>query len=223
MRASRSRDLRRVVRRGYEQGDCAGVFRKDARLNETQRHFLNSLLDVLPVGATVLDMGCGTGIPFDKYLEEHGRKVTGIDFCHKHLRQARANVLNARFLCGDFSRIELSCKFNAVVSFYSVFHIPREEHHDLFLEMYRTLRPGGIILVNLGNSAGETEEDFCGARMVWSSLSPATYESMLMQTGFEVIMSGYEGKPGDAEYHFWVLARKAQAAVSACPSTDAVT
>jgi len=211
---SRSTRLRRVVRRGYEQGDYAGVFRKDDRLNETQRHFLSSLLYLLPVGATILDMGCGTGIPFDKYLEEHGCKVTGIDFCRKHLRQARVNVPKARFLYGDFSRVELSDKFNAVVSFYAVFHIPRDEHRNLFLKMYQTLRPGGLILLSLGNSAGETEEDFCGARMVWSSLSPATYESILGQIGFEVVMSDYEGKPGDAEYHFWVLARKAQASVS---------
>ena len=205
----RSSGLRRVVRRGYEEGDYAGVFRKDGRLNETQWYFLNSLLDVLPAGATVLDMGCGTGIPFDKYLDEHGYKVTGIDFCRKHLRQARVNVPKARFLYGDFSHTELPGKFNAVVSFYAVFHIPREEHHDLFLKMYRTLKPNGFILVSLGNNAGETEEDFCGARMVWSSLSPSTYKSMLAQIGFEVVMSGYEGKPGDAEYHFWVLARKA--------------
>ena len=167
-----------------------------------------------------MDLGCGTGIPFDKFLEEHGCKVTGIDFCRKHVREARINVPSARFLYGDFSSTDLSVEFDAVVSFYAMFHIPREEHQGLFLKIRRILRPGGLVLVSLGTSGEESEEDFCGARMAWSSLSTDTYERLLVQLGFEVVVSGYEGNPGDPEYHYWVMARRLKQQSPSPSSTD---
>ena len=44
--------------------------------------------------------------------------------------------------------------------------------------------------------------------MAWSSYDPETYKRLLGEAGFEILEACFEGKPGDDEYRFWVLARR---------------
>jgi 2-polyprenyl-3-methyl-5-hydroxy-6-metoxy-1,4-benzoquinol methylase len=74
-----TKDMREIVEEGYEQGDYAGTFRITDKLNNMEEDFLKKLIRALPKNPHVLDFGCGVGVPFDKYLLEHGCKITGID------------------------------------------------------------------------------------------------------------------------------------------------
>jgi len=203
-----AQDMRQIVQAGYEKGNYADVFRRHDQTNRFQEDCLKKLLNLLPRNPCFLDFGCGTGIPFDKYLVEHGCKVTGIDFSQKHINQAKRNVPQATFIKADFSSFEPRGTFEAIVAFYAIFHIPKEEHRELFLKMARLLKVNGVILITLGNAEGEVEEEWCGAKMAWSSYSPDTYKKLLAETGFRILETVFEGMPGDEEYHFWVLAQK---------------
>ena len=57
--------------------------------------------------------------------------------------------------------------FNGAVAFYSVFHIPREEHPELFRRVYDWLQPGGYLLCTLTGFGEEayTEDDFYGVTL----------------------------------------------------------
>jgi SAM-dependent methyltransferase len=44
-----------------------------------EREYPDALLDGLPVGSDVLDLGCGTGRPLAEYLLARGHRVTGVD------------------------------------------------------------------------------------------------------------------------------------------------
>jgi len=219
------KDIRKIVRDGYEQGDYPAVFRRSGAPSEMERRFLDRLLASCPPSARVLDLGCGTGLPIDGYLADRGAAITGIDVSPKHLALAKANVPSARYIEGDFSRLVLpEGSFDAIVSLYAIFHIPRAEHGDLFAKIAPLLRDGGVFLATLGTAAcdyGE-EADWAGAVMAWSSHDPETYGRLLDKAGFALLESGFEGKPGDEEYHFWVLARRviAPRVPSAMPSAS---
>jgi SAM-dependent methyltransferase len=205
------KDIRKIVRDGYEQGDYPGVFRRGGTPNEMERQFLDRLLSLCPATPGVLDLGCGTGLPIDKYLANHGADVTGIDVSPKHIALATANVPSANYVEGDFSRLALTEEsFDAVVSFHAIFHIPRSEHGDLFAKIARLLRDGGIFLATLGTSDSEygEEANWTGAAMAWSTYDPETYKRLLDEAGFAILEACFEGKPGDDEYHYWVLARR---------------
>ena len=205
-----TKDMRKIVEEGYERGDYVGAFRTTDKPNKMEERFLKKLFKLLPKNPTILDFGCGIGIPFDKWLVEHGCKVTGIDISQKHIGMAKKNVPKAKFIRGDFSKIEFKETFDAIISFYAIFHIPREEHKDLFLKMHSLLNEGGIILVTLGTSGSEygEEKDWAGATMAWSTYEPKEYKKMIKDVGFTILEATFEGQPGDEEYHFWVLAQK---------------
>ncbi|MEK6895928.1 MAG: class I SAM-dependent methyltransferase [Nanoarchaeota archaeon] len=204
-----AKDMRKIVKEGYEKGDYAGTFRTSNKPNKMEESFLKKLLKLLPKNLHVLDFGCGIGVPFDKYLVEHGCKVTGVDISQKHINEAKKNVPKAKFIKGDFSKIDFQETFDAIISFYAIFHIPREEHKELFLKMADLLKSNGKILITLGTSGGYgEEEEWCGAKMAWSTYDPDTYKKLLDETGFKILEATFEGQPGDEEYHFWVLAQK---------------
>jgi len=204
------KNMRKIVQMGYQKGDYTGAFRTSDKPQGIEKHFLDYLIKALSKNAHVLDLGCGTGVPFDKYLVDHGVQVTGIDITDKHFEQAKKNVPNATFIKGDFSRHDFGDKqFDAIVAFYSIFHIPREEHQSLFKKMNSLLNKNGLILTTLGTGDSDcAEEEWCGAPMAWSNHSPKVYKGILKKTGFKIVKDEFEGKPGDEEYHWWLMAQK---------------
>ncbi len=206
-----NKNIRDIVQAGYEADDYVKAFRADPVLHPMEREFLDLLIKGFPMGARILDLGSGTGLPYDKYLAGRGFHVTGVDFSLKHLALARKNVPQAEYIQADFSKVGFSPElFDAVTSFYAIFHLPRGEHSAIFAKMHGWLKPGGKILITLGTSDMECDEeaDWLGAPMMWSSYLPEEYLRILERTGFSVRKSGYEGAPGDEEYHFWLLAEK---------------
>lgn len=203
-------DIRKIVKEGYEKGNYVGFFRSNPQLNTMEQSQLDRLADSVPKGAKILDLGCGTGVPFDKYLVDRGFKLTGVDFASNHIAAARKNVPTATFIESDFSTLDFGThKFDAIIAFYSIFHILREEQQELFNKMNSLLVNGGFILVTLATSDSEdVEENWTGAPMAWSQYDPAKYKAMLAQSNIEIVHDEFEGQPGDTEYHWWVLAKK---------------
>src|SRR3989338_7221214 len=90
------------------------------------KNLLLKFIKHLPKNSRVLDLGCGAGVPVSKFLVDNGHKVTGIDFADGMLRLARKNVLKARFLKMDITKLNFnSNSFDGAVSFYAIIHVPR--------------------------------------------------------------------------------------------------
>jgi SAM-dependent methyltransferase len=59
-------------------------------------------------GATVLELGCGTGSIADSFLL-HGYDYIGVDIDPERVAQARENAPQARFFLADLVNFDLSC------------------------------------------------------------------------------------------------------------------
>lgn len=201
------------MKEGYEQSHYDGsIFRKDSKQTRIEDYFLEKLVKLVPDRAGVLDLGCGSGDPVDVYLVKRGFNVTGVDFCSRLITLAKRNVPQGRFIEGDLSKVDFDEEsFDAVISLYAIFHLPRKEHEDLFVKIKNLVKRNGIMLVTLGTSDYEygEEQDWCGAPvMAWSMYDPDRYKEMITKTGLVILDSRFEGKPTDDEYHFWLLAQK---------------
>jgi SAM-dependent methyltransferase len=178
-------DYKELVRAGYDS--CAESYAAARREDDSDQ--LSSLLDVLPEGSSVLDLGCGAGVPIARKLSERHR-VTGVDTSIAMLRLARASVPDARFIHSDILEVELDeASFDAVVAIFVLFHLPCEEHARVFERVWSWLRPGGYFLATLTEHAESPyiEHDFFGTDMYWSNLSLAKYKDLLTSLGFEVV------------------------------------
>ena len=201
-----------VVQKGYDS--CAKDY-DQARRTEANLE-LDLIIRRLEQGARVLDIGCGAGVPITKTLAERS-SVTGVDISSEMIRRARINVPEASFIHGDIMTMKFPPEeFNAVCSFYAVFHLPREEHPELFKRIHEWLKPGGYLLATVAvfNEAPYTEDDFFGVTMYWSNYSLDEYEEILTEIGFRSLETttvghGYnEANQTREERHPLVFARK---------------
>lgn len=205
-------DYRGLVRRAYDS--CAMAY-EESRKTEPGTE-LRPLSDRLQDGDAVLDIGCGAGVPIAKSLSARFR-VTGVDVSTEMIQRARQNVPTGDFTCADIMSASFSpSSFAAVVAFYAIFHLPREEHPELFRRIHRWLKPGGYLLCTLSydSEAGYTEEDFFGVTMYWSNYSLGEYIEILTAAGFTLdetksTGAGYEESvQEESEDHPLILARK---------------
>jgi hypothetical protein len=101
---------------------------------------------------------------------------------------------------------------DAVVAFYALMHVPREDHAALFRAIASWVRPGGWFLatLGLGDLAAGLEPDWLGVPMYWSSFDKSTSLRLLRAAGFAVVRACEETaeEEGVPVTFLWVLARK---------------
>ncbi|UCB42743.1 MAG: class I SAM-dependent methyltransferase [Dehalococcoidales bacterium] len=174
-----------LVQRGYDS--CAAEY--DESRQRKAGHELTLLTSRLHDGATILDVGCGAGVPIAQTLAQRFA-VTGVDFSREMINRARANVPQATFIMGDIMSVKLPpSHFNAAVAFYSIFHLPREEHPELLRRIHGWLKPGGYFLATLSylDEAPYTEDDFFGVTMYWSNYGLGDYKKIMAEVGFTLL------------------------------------
>ncbi|MCJ2555101.1 MAG: class I SAM-dependent methyltransferase [Candidatus Thermoplasmatota archaeon] len=203
---------KRIVEEGYDR--IAEAY-TDARREMKQRNetYVRLLLKRLRPDSKILDAGCGSGIPITKVLAER-HDVTGVDISSRQVERARTLIPEASFLKADMTRLSFPAgTFDAVVSFYAIIHVPREEHQELLGGFHRMLRRGGLLLVTLGSDSWVGTEEYkpFGVRMHWSHYGPEEYRQMLAEVGFEVLSASIEEEEfqGEPERTFYVLGQKA--------------
>lgn len=179
-----------------------------------RRRWTDFLLETLPQGALLLDLGCGNGMP--STCELAGRfTVTGVDVSARQLELARHNVPNATFIQSEMSRLDFPPhSFDAVTAFYSIIHLPRDEQPGVFRSIHGWLRPGGYLVAVMGaaDSPGDVEPDWLGAPMYWSHFDSATNVAMIAEAGFEIVSAQEEtiSEDGVPVTFLWIAARKPQ-------------
>ncbi len=170
--------------------------------------YLFKLTELLNTESIILDVGCGSGKPIDQFLINNGFKVIGLDISEEQITLAKKNVPQAQFKVQDMMELEENeYSVEAVVSFYAIFHTPREQHLDLLKKFYSYLKEDGMMLVTMGSSDWEgTEDDFHGAQMYWSHFGKDKNRKLVEEAGFEIIEDEIDLSGG--EKHQVILARK---------------
>lgn len=186
-----------------------GEIRGDPRLR-----YLDQLVARLPERARVLDLGCGAGVPCTARLAERA-EVVGVDVSARQLELARRLVPGARFVKADMAEVGFPpASFDAVTAFYSIAHVPREHHAELFRRVAGWLRPGGHLLASLGCGAGDgVMADWLGVPMYFSSHDAPTNHRLLTDAGLTVLVDDVvtmDEPEGPATFQ-WVVAAKPDA------------
>jgi len=208
----RHRDL---VRRGYDA--ISNAYRNDngqasplrPETPSAYESWLIELAGLLPPGASVLDLGCGAGVPAAKLLAELGCRVTGLDISDVQIERARRLVPGATFLRADMANWDSeAARFDAIVSLYALIHVPLADQQRLIPRLARWLTPRGYLLAIVGHERWTGIEEYLGAPMFWDHADAATYLQWFEAAGFTNCWTRYvaEGSSG----HTLVLAQANQ-------------
>lgn len=178
-----------------------------SRRTFTARKYVDMILDRLEPGASVLDLGCGTGEPVALYLAGRGLRVVCVDESAAMLEIARRVVPEAEFVRADMCALELDEQFAAAVVWDSLFHVERAQHLSVFRTLSRLLSPGGLLLLSAGGTAhaGFTSE-MHGQAFFYSAHDPAETLRLLSTAGFEVELC--EEDDPSSKGHIAVVARR---------------
>ncbi|HET6497860.1 MAG TPA: class I SAM-dependent methyltransferase [Coriobacteriia bacterium] len=105
-------------------------------------------------GASVLDLGCGTGghaIP----LARRGYRMTGVDLSPEMVTQAVAKaehaLVSAEFVVGDVRDVRLGRRFDTVVSMFAVlsYQLTDADLEATFQTVAEHLEPGGLFVFDV--------------------------------------------------------------------------
>jgi SAM-dependent methyltransferase len=213
-------DAARIIALYRRHGLAWEALRRTSRFVE--RAWLDSFLAALPhgpQGAHVLDIGCGAGEPMARHLAAAGCRITGIDTAPALLAMARARLPRARWLRRDMRHLALDRRFDGLVAWDSVFHLPANDQHRMMPVFRRHAAPGAVLLVTTGPRHGEAIGRFAGEPMFHASLAPHAYRRLLARNGFRVLAHVAED-PGCGGRTVW-LARAHGSSAHGHSPTDA--
>jgi len=154
----------------------------------------------LPSGATVLDMGCGTGLPISQALIERGFKVYGVDASPTIVAAFRARfptvpVERAAVEDSDF----FARTFDGVVAWGLFFLLDAEIQRRLIGKVAGVLHSGGRLLFTAPHEGGSYPPDVMTGRPQFS-LGYEEYRKTLEAEG--MLLVGTHCDEGENHYYF---------------------
>jgi SAM-dependent methyltransferase len=204
-------DPKRIVAQGYDAISERYLAWSGLRPSPTRLRYLALALELIPAGSDVLELGCGAGIPMTAALAD-GRSVTGVDISATQVEAARRNVPSATFIQADMTALNFEpASFDAVVAFYALTHVPRDEQPDLLDRIRGWLRPGGLFIASMGadDEPGDVEADWLGVDMYFSHFGAKANRRLVQQAGFALESAEVADEPEDRHdaRFLWIVAR----------------
>ncbi|RYE30866.1 MAG: class I SAM-dependent methyltransferase [Sphingobacteriaceae bacterium] len=152
-----------------------------------EKSYLDDLVSQIPLNATVLDLGCGSGNPILKYLISRKLNVIGVDASSEMLKIAQTNFPTIEFVLQDMRLLNLSKKFDAIIAWHSFFHLPAIDQPAMFQRFKEHLNPDGVLLFTSGTENGEAWGMNGGENLFHASLANEEYKSLLKKHHFEIL------------------------------------
>ena len=154
---------------------------------------------MLPEGGTVLDLGCGTGVPISQVLIERGFRVYGVDASPTIVASFRARFPTIPVECaavedsGFFNRT-----FDGVVAWGLFFLFDVEAQRRLIGKIAGVLRGGGRLLFTAPSQTCSWRDAM--TRRTSVSLGYDAYETVLEAGGMS--LAGTHCDEGENHYYF---------------------
>src|SRR5690606_3942963 len=104
----------------------------------------------LPSGATVIDLGCGTGLPITKVLVDEGLNVYGVDAAPSFVAAFRQNLPDVPVVCESVVESSFFNRtFDGVLAWGLIFLLQPDEQRQLIRRVADILLPGGRLVFTL--------------------------------------------------------------------------
>lgn len=152
-----------------------------------EKPWLDRLAANLPRGASVLDIGCGSGEPMAAELLSRGLAVTGIDSSGTLISLCRERFPSGDWRVADMRSLALGRTFDALLAWHSFFHLTPDEQRGMFPVFAAHAADGAMLMFTSGPGEGVAIGTFEGEPLYHASLGPDEYRLLLRESGFTVV------------------------------------
>lgn len=151
-----------------------------------EHSWLEAFTALLPPGAAVLDIGCGSGLPVAKRLHDQGLVVTGVDSAPEMIALFRQNLPDQQAHVADMRSLALGQRFNGLIAWDSFFHLSPDHQRRMFPIFREHAAPGAVLMFTSGPASGEVLGALENEPLYHASLDGDEYRSLLRDNGFTV-------------------------------------
>jgi SAM-dependent methyltransferase len=152
-----------------------------------ERGWLDRFRAVAGDGASILDLGCGSGDPMARYLIACGHAIAGVDSSPSLIELGAARFPTHNWIVGDMRGIALGERFRGVLAWDSFFHLTADDQRAMFPIFRGHAETGAALMFTSGPRAGEAIGSYQGEPLYHASLDAAEYEALLRGHGFAVV------------------------------------
>ena len=153
----------------------------------------------LPGGASVLDLGCGHGVPLCATLVSEGLRVYGVDASERLLSEYRRRFPNAEVECASVEDSKFfGRRFDGVIAWGLLFLLNGDAQAQVIAKITRTLRSGGQFCFTAPKESVTWKDSLTGHES--RSLGAAAYRSILSSEG--LAPNGEDDDEGANHYYF---------------------
>jgi SAM-dependent methyltransferase len=156
------------------------------RVARIESAWLDRFTALLPRGASILDIGCGSGEPIARYLIDRGFAVDGADTSPTLIKLCRERFPRRSWRVADMRTLSLGRTFDGLLAWDSFFHLAPDDQRRMFPIFRRHAAPAAALMFTSGTGHGEAIGTYRGEPLYHASLAPEEYRVLLESNGFHV-------------------------------------
>lgn len=197
-----SADIRTLAAYAAHARDYEDRFRQ----NRPDRH-LKAFIDLLPEGATVLDLGCGPGTE-SAFLSAAGMRPDPVDASPVMVALANErHAIGARV--STFDDLDAVAAYDGVWANFSLLHARRNALPHHFRQIHTALKLGGLLHIGMKTGSGDLRDRL---DRHYTLVTREEIATLLQDAGF-AILATHEGRErglaGTLDPYIILLARAA--------------
>jgi SAM-dependent methyltransferase len=185
----------------YQRHAQAWASQRGNRLFETP--WLDRFRALVPPGAAIVDLGCGSAEPIARYFIEKGYDVVGVDSSPALIDICKGHFPDRKWVVADMRELSLSRSFDGILAWDSFFHLCPEDQRRMFPIFRRHAAPNAALMFTSGPSHSEAIGTFQGEPLYHASLDEAEYRLLLNNSGFEIVSYVVED-PNCGRHTIWL-------------------
>ncbi len=180
---------------GYEEVATAFMSQRNPRIGcATVREWS----DMLPHHSSILDLGCGHGVPISRVLIRKGFAVYGVDASPKMIAAFRQRFPSAYAQCATVEDSDFFGRtFDGVIAWGLIFLLPAEVQATIVGQVAKALNHGGRFLFTSPEKPVTWQDALTGRPSI--SLGSAEYQRILHAEG--LTLDGEQSDEGDNHYY----------------------